>query len=265
MPEGSDLIEDWEFFYSLMVGMGYRPVVRAAGASHRVPPVALDSQPTTEELIELLVDGSRIPLDRVKAEAGGATFTEDLPVVGPVPEWADGRLDVGHPEMLAALVSQLHRSSTEKADSGYPFRLICRRNNHTYNTSANIEATNRGVYYNPAFMHPDDLAELGITSGSVVRIRSSLAAIDAITEADPSLRRGVVSMAFGYGTHSPETDDVRHRGSSPNRLVPLDVVFDPYTGQPRMSSLPVAIEAVTGVPAAGRRGRRRDRPAPPQT
>jgi len=88
---------------------------------------------------------------------------------------------------------------------------------------------------------------LGIAAGSVVRIRSSLSAIDAITEADPSLRRGVVSMAFGYGTHSPETDDVRRHGSSPNRLVPVDVVFDPYTGQPRMSSLPVAVEfAVTG-------------------
>jgi anaerobic selenocysteine-containing dehydrogenase len=246
VPEGSDVIEDWEFFYGLLVHLGHRPVLRAAGANHRVPPVVLDSKPTTEELIELLSDGSRIPLARVKAEPGGATFTEDLPVVGPVPEQADGRLDIGHPEMLEALIVHRNRPSIEKADAAYPFRLICRRHNHTYNTSANIKATNRGIYYNPAFLHPDDLAELGLDSGSVVRIRSSLAAIDAITEADPSLRRGVVSMAFGYGTHSPETDDVRRHGSSPNRLVPVDVVFDPYTGQPRMSSLPVAIEASDG-------------------
>jgi hypothetical protein len=52
-------------------------------------------------------------------------------------------------------------------------------------------------------------------------------------------------MAFGYGTHSSAADDVRRRGSSPNRLVPENVVFDPYTGQPRMSNLPVAIEAST--------------------
>jgi anaerobic selenocysteine-containing dehydrogenase len=182
----------------------------------------------------------------VKAKPGGSTFTEDLPVVGPVPEQADGRLDIGHPEMLEALIVHRNRPSTEKADAAYPFRLICRRHNYTYNTSANIKVTNRGIYYSPAFLHPDDRAELGIASGSVVRIRSSLAAIDAITEADPSLRCGVVSMAFGYGTHSPETDDVRRQGSSPNRLVPVDVVFDPYTGQPRMSSLPVAIEASAG-------------------
>jgi anaerobic selenocysteine-containing dehydrogenase len=187
----------------------------------------------------------------VKAEPGGATFTEDLPVVGPVPEWANGRLDVGHSEMLEALIAHRHRPSIEKPDSVYQFRLICRRHNHTYNTSCNIDSTNRGVYYNPAFLHPDDLAQLGVTSGAVVRIRSSLAAIDAIAEADPSLRRGVVSMAFGYGTRSPETDDVRRHGSSPNRLVPVDVIFDPYTGQPRMSSLPVAIEASE----ADRRGR----------
>ena len=245
VPEGSDVVEDWEFFYGLMVQLGFRPVVRAAGASRRVPPVVLEPKPTTEELIELLSDGSRISLARVKAEPGGAIFTDDLPVVGPAPEQADGRLDVGHPEMLDALMAHGQRPSIEGADAGYPFRLICRRHNHTYNTSCNIDATNRGKYYNPAFLHPDDLAELGIASGAVVRIRSSLATLNAVAEADPSLRRGAVSMAFGYGTRSTETDDVHRHGSSPNRLIPVDVVFDPYTGQPRMSSLPVAIEAVS--------------------
>jgi anaerobic selenocysteine-containing dehydrogenase len=245
VPERSDLIEDWEFFYGLMVRMGYGVTVRAAGTNRRVPPVTLDSKPTTEELIELLSAGARIPLARVKAERGGAIFTEDLPVVASASDRADGRLDVGHPEMLDALIAHGNRPSIEKSDADYPFRLLCRRHNHTYNTSCNVEATNRGVYYNPAFLHPDDMAELGITNGTTVRIRSSLAAIDAVAEADPSLRRGVVSMAFGYGTHSSAADDVRRRGSSPNRLVPVNVVFDPYTGQPRMSNLPVAIEAST--------------------
>jgi anaerobic selenocysteine-containing dehydrogenase len=244
-PDGSDLIEEWKFFHGLMVRMGYAVTVRPAGAHHRVAPIALPTKPTTEQLLQLLTAGSRIPLSRVRAEPGGATFTVDLPVVAPAHHDGAGRLDVGHPAMLEALRGHRDRISIDRAEAAYPFRLLCRRHNHTYNTSGNIEANNRGVPHNPAFLHPDDMTELGIAGGATVRIRSSLSEIDAIAEPDPSLRRGVVSMAFGYGTRSSATDDIHRRGSSPNRLIPLDVVFDPYTGQPRMSSLPVAITVAT--------------------
>jgi anaerobic selenocysteine-containing dehydrogenase len=90
-------------------------------------------------------------------------------------------------------------------------------------------------------MNPGDIAYLGLAEGATVRIRSSRSSIPAILAADPDLRRGVVSMAFGYGP-ADEDNDVRQTGSSPSRLVPNDEIFDPYTGQPRMSNVPVSIE-----------------------
>ena len=57
----------------------------------------------------------------------------------------------------------------------------------------------------------------------------------------PELRRGVVSMAHCYGD-APERDgDVRDIGSNTGRLVDNESHFDPHTGIPRMSAIPVAI------------------------
>jgi hypothetical protein len=48
-------------------------------------------------------------------------------------------------------------------------------------------------------------------------------------------------MAFGYGGGPDADDRFREIGSSPNRIIPNDQVFDRYTGQPRMSNVPVRV------------------------
>ena len=51
--------------------------------------------------------------------------------------------------------------------------------------------------YNPAFMHPDDLARLGLRSGDLVTIRSRNGAITGVVEEDEDLRTGLVSLTHG--------------------------------------------------------------------
>jgi hypothetical protein len=51
-------------------------------------------------------------------------------------------------------------------------------------------------------------------------------------------------MAFGSGPADADPEGVRSTGSSPSRLVADDDVFDPYTGQPRMSNVPVDIDVL---------------------
>jgi anaerobic selenocysteine-containing dehydrogenase len=248
-PAGSDVIEDWRFFYGLIVRMGYQVKVRPAGATRRVPPVILDHEPDTEELLEIFASGSRVPLAAVRSRPGGDFFPDNLPVVGPPSERENGRLDVANPEMMSALGKLRTSILAYEGDDRFGYRLLCRRHNHTYNTSANFEVTNRGIPYNPAFMNPGDIDDLGIAAGDAVIIRSARSSIPAIAAADPDLRRGVVSMAFGYGP-ADQNRDVRSTGSSPSRLVPNDEIFDPYTGQPRMSNVPVAVEAIPDGRAA---------------
>ncbi|MET0920852.1 MAG: molybdopterin-dependent oxidoreductase [Acidimicrobiia bacterium] len=240
-PAGSDLLDDWEVFHGLMVRLGLE--VRIPRGTR--PPVVLDHTPSTDELLELLTEGSRVPLDEVKLHPSGARFPEPVVRVSAAePGWT-GRLDAANPEMMADLARiGEHGVAVDVDDADYPFRLVCRRHAHVYNSSCNIDRTNRGRPYNPAFMHPDDLGALGITAGDEVEIRSRLAAIPAIVEPDPSVRPGVVSMMFGFGGGPEHDADVRTFGASPSRLVPTDRVFDRFTGQPRMSNVPVSVTPV---------------------
>jgi anaerobic selenocysteine-containing dehydrogenase len=90
-------------------------------------------------------------------------------------------------------------------------------------------------------MHPYDLDELGLSPGDVVDISSRAGRIIGIVEADDDLRRGIVSMAFGFGDGPEHDEDFREIGSSTTRLVVDDTDYDRYTGQPRMSNIPVAV------------------------
>jgi anaerobic selenocysteine-containing dehydrogenase len=85
---------------------------------------------------------------------------------------------------------------------------------------------------------------LSLRDGDVVEIRSARAAIRGIAEADPHLRRGLVSMTHAYGG-PPERDDAfREIGSPTGRLLDVDAHWERYSGQPLMSNVPVAVRRV---------------------
>jgi anaerobic selenocysteine-containing dehydrogenase len=242
-PTGSDVIEEWAFFKGLYLRI--ESELRSAG-EQTCPTPSVITASSTDELLDAVSSGSRVSLDEVRRNGGGKFYPdENLRVAEKEENWL-GRLDVGNHEMLAALTSVaatgMPRSAT---DSDYPFRLLCRRMNHVYNSSCNFPSTNRGKPYNPAFMHPDDLDRLGLSSGDLAEIASSKATIVAIVESDPTARRRTVAMSFGFGG-APDGDHlVREIGSSPSRLVADDEVFDPYIGQPRMSNVPVKVSRCT--------------------
>ena len=114
-----------------------------------------------------------------------------------------------------------------------------------YNSQGNQPPVHKARPYNPAFMHPDELDRLGLGRGSVVDISSASGTIIAIVEPDDTLRPGLVSMAFGFGDGPERDSEFRRIGSSPTRLVRDDVDFDRYSGQPKMSNVPVSIVAHT--------------------
>jgi anaerobic selenocysteine-containing dehydrogenase len=265
-PPGSELIEEWELYYGLAQRMGLQltiPDTVSFGAPLATPDgattgeISLDMHvtPTTEELLRMASRNSRVAIDEVKRHPHGALFPEPAVHVAPkTPGWS-GRLDLANGEMMAALArdARLGLAASPRpysdgpdrdTDDGarYPFRLLCRRAGHMFNSAGNDPSTNHGKPYNPAFLHPEDLRELDLGVGDVVSITSSRASIIGIVESDPSLRRGLVSMTHGYGD-GPERDDAyRSIGSSTNRLLFDDLQFDPYTGQPQMSNIEVRLE-----------------------
>lgn len=69
--------------------------------------------------------------------------------------------------------------------------------------------------------------------------------IPAIAEADDSLRHDVIAMHHAFGGLPSEDDEVRERGSNVGRLVPTAIEYDPISGLPRQSNIPVNVTART--------------------
>lgn len=284
-PPGSDVIEEWEFFWGLCRRMGLGltcyPLRAETGVlRERRESFALgmERKPSTDELLAGLMNGSRIPLEEIKRHPHGAIFDDAFFPPSPEPPTRDAttarpksapvapfgpkpghafvapadpghgeRLDVGNPDMLGELAgvrAEAVEAATGDATgrSARPFQLISRRLPNVYNsTGRDLASLQRGRAWNPAFLHPDDLAMLGLRDGDLVEIASDHAAILGIVESAPELRRGIVSMAHCHGD-APETDDrIRELGSSTGRLVDNMRDYDPHTGIPRMSAIAVSI------------------------
>ncbi len=245
-PPGSDLIEDWAFFYGLAHRMGLQlrlDVTHVWDASDSGPSwvdVDMKSPPTTDELFYHLVNGSRVRLEEVKQHPHGAIFGDATQKVQPRDADCEARLALGNSVML----DELEQVSMEPAerDTGFRFRLVSRRLPDVLNSCGHdIPSLTRKYRYNPAFMNPGDLDALGLDSGAVVEIHSDHSSILGIVERAPDVKRGVISMTHCFGDAPGDDGDLHSIGSNTGRLTPVEREYDPYTGIPRMSAIPVNV------------------------
>jgi anaerobic selenocysteine-containing dehydrogenase len=249
-PAGSDVIEEWTFFHGLAKRMQLELTVvgfHGWGKHVESPPVFLpidnECPPTTDEIYEALTQTARIPLEEVKRHPHGRVFDEVSEVVQPREEGNDARLQVADPHMLREL-GEVGAEAT-RIDPDRPFLLVPRRSHHFLNSSGrSIDRLTRGRPYNPAHMHPSDLASLGIASGASIEIRSAHDTVLAVAEADDTVRRGVIAMTHAFGGQPDDDDRHRELGTCVGRLIPIDLDFDPISGIPRMGALPVAVAMV---------------------
>jgi anaerobic selenocysteine-containing dehydrogenase len=250
-PANSDLIEDWQLYYRVAQRLGLAlNIVNVFGrmgahleAPIQVTPLDMEHEPTTDDLYEIMCCGSHVSLDEVKRHPHGHVFEELLEQrVSPSDPDCEDRLDVGNGDMLRELGEILERAYTTVADPDRPFLFVPRRENRVINTTGRtLPGLMRGRHYNPAFMHPDDLARLDIEPGDLVEIRSAYDAITGVAEGDADLRPGVVSMSHNFGGNPGDEEDPRKDGANTNRLVRTEIEYDRYTGIPRMGALPVAV------------------------
>jgi len=255
-PAGSDVIEEWQFFFELARSMGLALSLDSAfpwiaGGQHAAP-VVLDMAraPTTDALLGILTRGSRIPLAEVRGYPHGHVFDDVTVAVAPKDPACTAKLELADPVMLAELKEVADEAGVTAP--GYAFRLIPRRLPDVYNSyGRSIARLVRKHRHNPAFLHPDDLREIGVAPGDMVEILSRHDSILGVAEADEGLRRGVVSMTHAFGDLHGADDEaaVRRTGSNTGRLIPVDRDFDPYTGIPRMSAVPVDVRRYAGSAA----------------
>lgn len=250
VPHGSDLVEDWEFFFRMARHLGLDLVYATAfgfsrfqEAAYEVLPLSRTDNPTLETLYESICAHSRIPLQEVKRYPHGHIFDSDVMVQPRDPD-CDARLDCGNEVMMAQLAEVFAQDYRREQDTAeFPFRYIPRRHNNFMNsTGRSIAKLNGNKPFNPVWMHPDDMRRVGVSDGDRVRIATAHDGIVARVESDDTLRQGVVAIAHAFGG-LVEEDDERYEelGANTGRLVQADKDADPITGMPRMGNIPVAI------------------------
>ncbi len=250
VPSGSDLVEEWEFFYAMANHLDLDLVyISAYGfgkyqeSPYHILPLSKSEKPTTDALYESIFSNSRIALDEVKRHPHGHIFDSNVTVEARDPDCED-RLDCGNSVMmgqLAEVFSQDYKALQDTPD--FPFRYISRRYNNFINSSGrSIRKLNGGKPWNPVWMNPDDMRGIGVAEGDMVRIAAAHDGILAMVEEDNTLRSGVVAIAHAFGGLVDEDHRYTELGANTGRLVRDDEDYDPITGMPRMGNVPVAIE-----------------------
>ena len=161
-------------------------------------------------------------------------------LVEPGDESSLARFALAPPDIVAEL-AQLRQEPSCTAG----FRFVGRRLREVQNTMYHhLPEIAARVPHNAAFLHPDDLARLGVGPGELVRITSAHGQIEAPAEADAALRCGVVSMAHGWGGLPGEEGP--EPGVNTNLLTSVLVGRDPINAMPVMNGFPVTVERAGG-------------------
>lgn len=228
-PPGAQVIDDWKVFWEISRRIG---LPMKLGAIEAGP----GPTPETEEVLATLAQGSRIPLDEVRAAGRGVAFDMDIRV-GPRREGHDARLEVAPPDVLAEAAAVAQTLAAPVPAGGMV--LTVRRMREFMNSMLTDEERSRArIPENPAYLHPAEIARLGLAEGERVSVASQVGSVEAVVRADPTLRAGVVSIAHGWGKGS---DDPAAIPESTSRLVDAEKNCQTINGMPVMTAIPVEI------------------------
>ena len=254
-PPGSDLIEDWQLYYRLGQALGLDLfIVNACGlpGAFDVPPIVhplnMTTEPTTDEILEIMCSDGRISFSELTTDTHGHVYDDLRMTVGKREPSCDQHLEVGAEPMMAELADNYRRydsAAIAALHEDYPFLLIGRRDKGFVNgTGQDIDKLTRVRSYNPAYIHPDDMDDLGLIEGQMVEIRSPYGRLEGVATRDPSLRRGVISMTHAFGQNPADEPDPVRFGVNTNQLLSISAEFDRITGMPRMGAVPVSLTRV---------------------
>jgi len=238
-PRGSELIDDWYLYWALADRLGLalsangQPLLPSAEERDGAVEV-----PSTEALLRTLFAGSRVPFDEVVAAPRGL-WCEDEEFVAPRRPEADARFTLTAPDVLDEIATVAAKLAAAPC-TAFSHRLTVRRERAAMNSFV----AGRGAGDNrprsaPAYLHPEDLAMLGLGEDDEVEIVSETGRLAAAVKTDAGLRRGIVSIAQCRGP-LPGEENGGIAGST-SLLVRMDRDVETINAMPMMTAIPVNI------------------------
>lgn len=243
-PAGAELMHDFEFFWGIAKRLGLQ-------LQHWGVPIAMDRPPRMDDLLDILTRHSPMKLDEIKRHPMGVVVDDWQQFVEPADPDNQARFTLMPDDVLeemAAVAAETHVAPGRVASNGgvYTHRLAVRRTRELFNSMYRyLPSTRRRLSHNRAFMSPADMARMAVVDGDWVELSSDAGSIRALTQADPDLRDGVVSISHGFGG-LPDDGDYRRNGVSTNLLISTDRDLQPINAMPRMTAIPLNIRRVEG-------------------
>jgi anaerobic selenocysteine-containing dehydrogenase len=237
-PADAEVMDDWRIFWE---------IARRAGRALAFcgEPLDMTTPPTSDRMHAIMCRGAPLSFEQLREAAGGIVDVAPV-VVEPVSGNA-ARFAVAPHDVVDELAAALAKWPPAPAAQIFTHRLSSRRLREVSNSMYHdFPAIRRRMRYNPAYLHPDDLAASGLAPGDRVRIVSDHDAIEAIVEPDEDVRPGVVSMAHSWGG-LPDEGRVEEVGSYTGLLISTDRDLETINAMPRQSAIPVRIERVCNV------------------
>ena len=243
-PTDADLLDSWQIYYRLAqkLGLSLTAPGLLTADPRRGPTLDMETEPTTDELLEFLSQDAAVPLAEVKQHPNGGLFEQAATVIQPRDPDCDRYFQLADPYILEQLDTVANESIEARRglNDEFPFSMISVRIQNTSSAAYRPKGLLREAY-NPLSFHPEDIETLEIEVGDLVNIRSRHGSIVGVATVDKYLRPGTVSMCHGFGKIPGEESDPRVDGTNVNLLISWDDDYDPHHGQPRMSALPVSI------------------------
>jgi anaerobic selenocysteine-containing dehydrogenase len=240
-PPGT--VDEGEFFWQLakrlklqlvykkmILGMDYHAIAEGHA-------VNMELMPDGEQLARWWCEGTAVEFDALKTATSGLMV--GMPETRVQPAQDNGSRMSLCPDDVA---DELALVSAETTSADYPYRLVTRRLLECLNSLYRDSPQTRKRYpTNYAYMHPDDIAEAGITALDRVEIKSAYGAINAAVRPDQGLVPGVISMAHQWGDPDDALDPGGSKGAFTGRLVSLDHEVESINRMPRQTAIPVSV------------------------
>jgi len=232
-PAGAEVCDDHRYFWELARRLGVT-------LSHFGVDLDGGEPPTTDALLAIAARHAPIAFDALREAERGVVLDADATFVVPGDPASPHRFSL-MPEDVAAELAAVARGTGD--GDGLPYRLAVRRLRDGLNSAGlALPSIRARLPFNPVYMNPADMAAEGIAEGDRVGVASRHGRVDARVEADPSLRRGVVSLVHGFGRNPAKGGAYEEQGVAVNRLLSLDPdAREAINAMPSMSGIPVAI------------------------
>ena len=240
-----EMRQEWQLYTELAARLG---VTISLPGGDIVPGASVSA----DDILDLIYVRSKVPLGELRQQHGGRMYPELATVVQAADPAAAARLELAPDGIERELAEVFAERSSAEVIAGFDprrhtFRLTSRRLKSVFNSSGReLPALRDKEGTNFAHMHPDDLVALGVVGGDTVELASPRGAIRAIVKSAPDVRQGTVSMAHAWGGLPDVDGDLAVVGSTTSMLVDTESGYDPFTGIPVMSAIPVQVRAVTG-------------------